>query len=115
MTLVTEVKKLRESKAFYAAAGAGDLAREKLREVPGRLRDLQVKADAKDIPGVALSYATHAGAKASELLDGLAERGRTVATRTDEAEAAPEIEATPAKPRRRAKSAEGTEKSTESE
>ena len=78
MTLGTEVKRLRDSKAFYAVAGAGDLAREKLREVPGRLRDLQGKADAKDIPGVALSYATQAGAKATELIDGLAARGRTV-------------------------------------
>jgi hypothetical protein len=98
MTLATEVKKFRDSKAYYAVAGAGDLAREKLREVPGRLRDLQEKTDPKDIPGVALSYATQAGAKASELIDGLAERGRGVVARP-EAPAPGELEGTPAKPK----------------
>lgn len=83
MTLATEVQKIKDSKAFYAVAGAGDLAREKLREVPGRLRDLQAKADARDIPGVALSYASQAGAKANELIDELAERGRTVVGKED--------------------------------
>ena len=97
MTLATEVQKIKDSKAFYAVAGAGDLAREKLREVPGRLRDLQVKADPKDFPGVALSYASQAGAKATELIDELAERGRGVVGEPEEAEAAPEIEATAAK------------------
>ncbi|HEY3686390.1 MAG TPA: hypothetical protein VGL93_25375 [Streptosporangiaceae bacterium] len=97
MTLATEVKKFRDSKAYYAVAGAGDLAREKLREVPGRLRDLQEKTDPKDIPGVALSYATQAGAKASELIDELAERGRGVVR--PEAPAPGELEGTPTKPK----------------
>lgn len=94
MTLATEVKRLRDTKAFYAVAGAGDLAREKLREVPGRLRDLQEKTDPKDIPGVALSYATQAGAKASELIDELAARGRTVVSHPVDS-APEEIEGTP--------------------
>lgn len=97
MTLATEVQKLKDSKAYFAAAGAGDLAREKLREVPDRLRDLQVKTDPKDFPGAALSYASQAGAKASELIDELAERGRTIVGKPDGDEAKPEIEATPAK------------------
>lgn len=102
MTLATEVQKIKDSKAFYAVAGAGDLAREKLREVPGMLRDLQAKADARDIPGVALSYASQAGAKANALIDELAERGRTVVG-TPESEHAAEIEATPTEAERIAK------------
>lgn len=108
MTLATEVQKIKDSKAFYAVAGAGDLAREKLREVPGqlreaqgKLRDLQAKADARDIPGVALSYASQAGAKANALIDELAERGRTVVGAPDSGAA--EIEATPAEAERIAK------------
>lgn len=103
MTLATEVQKLKDSKAYYAVAGAGDLAREKLREVPGRLRDLQVKADPKDFPGVALSYASQASTKATELIDELAERGRTVVGKPETDEHAAEIEATPAEAERIAK------------
>lgn len=102
MTLATEVQKIKDSKAFYAVAGAGDLAREKLREVPEKLRDLQAKADARDIPGVALSYASQASAKATELIDELAERGRTVVGKPGSQHAA-EIEATPAEAERIAK------------
>jgi len=109
MTLATEVQKIKDSKAFYAVAGAGDLAWEKLQEVPtrlqevpARLRDLQAKADARDIPNVARSYATQAGAKATELFDELAERGKTVVGKP-ESEHAAEITATPAEAERIAK------------
>lgn len=102
MTLTTEVQKIKDSKAFYAVAGAGDLAWEKLQEVPSRLRDLQAKADVRDFSGAALSYASQAGAKANELIDELAERGRTVVGKP-ESEHAAEIEATPAEAERIAK------------
>jgi hypothetical protein len=92
---MTIANKLRDSKAFYAAAGAGDLAAEKLREVPervnklqGDLKGLQEKVDAKDIPGAAVAYVTHVGTRAVELLDELAERGKQVVNRVaDETQA----------------------------
>lgn len=76
MTLGSEVKKWRDSKAFYAVAGAGDLAAEKLRGVPGQLKDMQTKTGAQDLRGAARTYANRAGARASALIDGLAERGK---------------------------------------
>lgn len=78
MTLATELRKLRESRAYYAAAGAGDLAVEKLREVPDALSKLQQRTDAKEIGGAAVAYVAHVGARAVEVFDGLAERGRKV-------------------------------------
>jgi hypothetical protein len=92
MTLATEIRKLRESRAYYAAAGAGDLAAEKLREVPGQLAKLQQRADAKDIGGAAVAYVAHVGALAVEVFDDLAERGRRVMT--DRGPAEPAIEKT---------------------
>src|SRR5436309_121245 len=41
----TELRKVREHKAFYAAAGAGDVAAQALRELPERLTRLQSRAD----------------------------------------------------------------------
>jgi hypothetical protein len=92
---MTIAGKLRDSKAFYAAAGAGDLAAEKLREVPDRVnklqdnvKGLQEKVDAKDIPGAAVAYVTHVGTRAVELIDELAERGKQIVNRTaDKAQA----------------------------
>jgi hypothetical protein len=88
MTIATEIRKLRESRAYYAAAGAGDLAAEKLREVPGQLAKLQQRADAKDIGGAAVAYVAHFGARAVEVFDDLAERGRRVMTDHGPAEVA---------------------------
>lgn len=78
MTLATEIRKLRESRVYYAAAGAGDLAAEKLREVPAQLSKLQKKAEGKDLGGTAVAYVAHVGARAVEVFDELAERGRRV-------------------------------------
>ncbi|HZB29931.1 MAG TPA: hypothetical protein VE465_07175 [Streptosporangiaceae bacterium] len=85
---MTIAGKLRDNKAFYAAAGASDLAAEKLREVPDRVsklqhnvKDLQEKVDAKDIPGAAVAYMTHVGTRAVEIFDELAERGKQVVNR----------------------------------
>lgn len=106
MTLSTEMKKLRESKAFYAVAGAGDLAAEKLREVPGQWRKIEgLKGARRELSGRAQSYAVvltgkavevygDLGSRAVETYEGLAERGRHVVLHTGEAarEAAGEIE-----------------------
>jgi hypothetical protein len=102
MTLAT---KLRDNKAVYAGAGAVDLAVEKLREVPvhvNRLQDtakenasrlqeniqenikeLQDKVETKDLPSAAVAYATQLGTRVVEVIDELAERGRTLVNRVE--------------------------------
>ncbi|MEV1003621.1 hypothetical protein [Nonomuraea sp. NPDC050202] len=71
MTLATEVKKLTESKPFYAVAGVGDFAVEKLRELPEQLSKLQSRRSeiAKDLPVKAREYADKAEGFARELPD----------------------------------------------
>jgi hypothetical protein len=110
MTLAT---KLRDNKPVYTAVGAGDLAVEKLRELPDtvikiretvakyrvevrdnvakyrvEVRDnvtkLQERVDTSDLPGAAVSYVTHAGSRAVELIDVLAERGKKVVNKAEE-------------------------------
>jgi hypothetical protein len=102
MTLAT---KLRDNKAVYAGAGAVDLAVEKLREVPVRVNRLQdtaretarenatrlqenikgfqEKVDTKDLPSAAVAYATQLGTRVAEVIDELAERGRTLVSRVE--------------------------------
>lgn len=118
MTLATEVKKITESKPFYAITGAGDYAVEKLRELPGQLQKLQarrgeirdtakvlpvkareyattvqVKAEAvaKELPEKALEYADTAATKLTEVYEELAVRGRVVVSKVT-GEAAHELE-----------------------
>lgn len=104
MTLSTEVKKLTESKPFYAVAGAGDFAVEKLRELPEQIHRLQsrrgeIREAAKDLPEKARElagraegyartfpvkargYADHFTIRASELYEQFATRGRKVVSR----------------------------------
>ena len=57
-----ELKKLTEHKAFYAAAGAGDLAVQALRALPDQFARLQEKADLAAISGRAVEYVMMAGA-----------------------------------------------------
>ncbi|MBG0813748.1 hypothetical protein [Planomonospora sp. ID82291] len=76
MTLATEVKKITDSKPFYAVAGAGDFAVEKLRELPEQVQRLQSRREeirevARDLPvkarqiaGKAEVYAKEFGGKA---------------------------------------------------
>jgi len=85
---MTIASRLRDNKAFYAAAGASDLAAEKLREVPDRvtklqhsIKGMQERADSKDIPGAAIAYVTHVGTRAVEIIDELAERGKHAVNR----------------------------------
>ncbi|GAA3645058.1 hypothetical protein GCM10022224_004500 [Nonomuraea antimicrobica] len=125
MTLATEVKKLTESKPFYAVAGVGDFAVEKLRELPGQLQKLQSRRYdlAKELPGKAREYADKAEGfarefpdkargyadqlshRATEVYEDFATRGRRVVSKTS-ADAALELEevsekARPAQPARR--------------
>jgi hypothetical protein len=104
--------KLRDSKAFYAAAGAGDFAVEKLREVPERLTKLQEKTDAKVLGGAAVAYVTHVGTRAVEVYDGLAERGKRIVSRVDRQKATQELEASAKATVRRARSAADSAKTT---
>ncbi|MES9602238.1 hypothetical protein AB0C69_16165 [Actinomadura sp. NPDC048032] len=118
---MTLASNLRENKAVYAVAGAGDFAVEKIREVPeqvtryqgevretvdryrvqvretaaryrGEVSRYQERVDAKDLPGAAVAYATHFGTRAVEFIDELAERGKKVVHR--EASEVAEIAAT---------------------
>lgn len=111
MTLATEVKKLTESKPFYAVAGAGDFAVEKLRELPEQLQRLQSRrgelgkdlpekarayADkaegfAREFPEKAREYADQLSHKATEVYEDFATRGRKVVSKTT-GEAALELE-----------------------
>ncbi|MFG2075507.1 hypothetical protein SAMN05421874_114100 [Nonomuraea maritima] len=101
MTLATEVKKLTESKPFYAVAGAGDYAVEKLRELPDQLAKLQARrydlakelpvkareyADkaegiAREFPDRAREYADQLTVRANEVYEDFASRGRRVVSK----------------------------------
>ena len=109
---MTITDKLKDSKAFYAAAGAGDFAVEKLREVPERLNKLQEKTDPKDLGGAAVAYVTHVGTRAVEVYDGLAERGKRIVSRVDRQKATQELEASAKATVRRARTAAGSAKTT---
>jgi hypothetical protein len=104
--------KLRDSKAFYAAAGAGDFAVEKIREVPERINKLQEKTDPKDLGGAAVAYVTQVGTRAVEVYDGLAERGKRIVSRVDRQKATQELEASAKATVRRARSAAGSARTT---
>ena len=101
---MTITERLRDSKALYVAAGAGDLAVEKLREVPDRLGRLQEKTDPKDLGGAAVAYVTQMGTRAVEVYDELAERGKRIVSRVDRQKATQELEASAKATVRRARS-----------
>jgi predicted nucleic acid-binding Zn-ribbon protein len=105
---LTRVRKITESKPFYAVAGAGDYAVEKLREVPEQLRKLQARRGelrgtakdlpakaretvAKDLPEKAREYADTTAAKFNKFYDDLAVRGRKAVSKVSR-EAAHEFE-----------------------
>jgi siroheme synthase (precorrin-2 oxidase/ferrochelatase) len=138
MTLAT---KLRDNKAVHAAAGAGDLAAEKIRELPEtvtRLRETadryrvdvrqtvvryqdelkdtvtryQDKVDARDLPGAAVSYVTAVGGRVVEIIDELAERGQKVVNRVDHQAATRELKENAQKTTRKTKAAVSQAKKT---
>jgi uncharacterized coiled-coil DUF342 family protein len=127
MTLAT---KLRGSKAVYAAAGAGDLAVEKIRELPETMTKLretadkyrgdvretvvkyQEKVDARDLPGAAVAYVTAAGGKVVEMIDELAERGEKIVNRVDRQAATRELKESADKTTHKTKAAASEAKKT---
>ncbi|WP_062431346.1 hypothetical protein [Herbidospora daliensis] len=83
MTLATEVKKITESKPFYALTGAGDYAVEKLRELPDRFVQLQARREeafayAGRVQGKAEDYASTVADRLNALYEEMATRGRKV-------------------------------------
>ncbi len=105
MPITAEVKKLAESKPFYAVAGAGDFAVEKLLELPEQIQRLQGRREeireaakdlperarqlagkaegyAKDFPVKARDYADQIAGRANELYEEFANRGRKVVSKT---------------------------------
>jgi hypothetical protein len=113
MTLATEVKKLTESKPFYAVAGAGDFLVEKLRELPTQLQKLSSQVNTadlakelpeksraaatkaedivRDLPTKARVYADQVTATAAELYEASVVRGRKIVSKAS-GEAALELE-----------------------
>jgi hypothetical protein len=73
----TEVRKITSSKPVHAAAGAGALATQTLRELPGRLvRGIDGTVTAW--PTRANEYVQNARAKAADQYDKLADHGKKV-------------------------------------
>jgi hypothetical protein len=110
MPNITE--KLRDSKAFHVAAGAGDLAVEKIREVPERINRLQERTDPKDLGGAALAYVTQVGGRAAEVVDELAERGKKIVSRVESQKATQQLEDSAKSTVRKAKATAGSAKDT---
>src|SRR5690348_14720224 len=101
---MTITERVRESKAFHAAAGAGDLAVEKLREVPERLNRLQGRADPKDL----VAQLNQVSARASEIYDELAERGKRIVGRIERQAATQELQTSARTTARQARTTAGT-------
>jgi len=73
-----EVRKLANSKPVHAAAGAGALASEALRGLPGRLAKWRTDANVAELPRRASGYVTEARTRAVTSYDKLAGRGKRV-------------------------------------
>lgn len=95
----TEDRGFTDTKPFYAVAGCGDLAVQKLREVPDRLQGVQsrlqdfVNTDRGELQQRALTYAGYLSTKATNTYDDLAERGRSVVEQVRRQETTQELEA----------------------
>ena len=91
--VMTEVRKIANSKPVHAAAGAGVLATQALRELPGRLvrtidgtvNTLPTRATetVTSLPGRTNGYVQTARAKAADGYDTLADHGKRALTRED--------------------------------
>jgi len=73
----TEVRKITSSKPVHAAAGAGALATQTLRELPGRLVR-GIDGTVTSWPARATEYMQSARAKAADQYDKLADHGKQV-------------------------------------
>src|SRR5215471_11608661 len=78
----TEVRKIANSKPVHAAAGAGVLATQVLRELPGRLVRT-FDGTVNSLPSRATGYMQTARAKAADGYDTLADHGKRALTRED--------------------------------
>jgi hypothetical protein len=105
---MTITERVRDSKALYAAAGAGDLAVEKLREIPERLNRLQGKADPRDV----VAYVNQMSVRASEIIDELAARGKKIVGRVERQQATQELQASARTTARQARTTAGTARKT---
>jgi hypothetical protein len=86
----TEVRKITSSKPVHAAAGAGALATQALRELPGRLVR-SIDGTVTSWPTRATEYVQSARAKASDQYDKLADHGKKVMTGHDSEPVKPAI------------------------
>jgi len=77
----TEVRKLASTKPVHAAAGAGVLATEALRELPARIARWRSDGSLSALPGLATEYMTTARTKAVQEYDKLAMHGARVLDR----------------------------------
>ena len=82
----TEVRKITSSKPVHAAAGAGVLATQTLRELPGRLVRT-IDGTVMSWPGRATEAVQSARTKAADQYDMLADRGKQVLGGRDDAPA----------------------------
>ena len=72
----TEIRKIAESKPFHAAAGAGVVASEALRELPGRLAKLRAGTGVATLEKRASGYVTEVRTRVEHSYDQLAQRGK---------------------------------------
>ena len=82
----TEVRKIANSKPVHAAAGAGALATQTIRDLPGRLAR-SIDGTMTSWPARANEYVQTARAKAANQYDMLADRGKQVLGWRDDAPA----------------------------
>lgn len=92
----TEVRKITSSKPVYAAAGAGVLATQTLRRLPGRLFRWGFDGTVTSLPSRATGYVQTVRAKASDGYDTLAKRGQKVLDGRGGAPAANALDGRPA-------------------
>jgi hypothetical protein len=78
INVTAEVRKLTSRKPLRAAAGAGVVASEVLRELPARIARWRTEATVTSLPGRANEVVTIARAKAARGYDHLAVRGERV-------------------------------------
>lgn len=120
MALASEVRKLADTKPFYAVAGCGDLAVEKFREVPAALHQVQGRlqtlaaTDRSQLQQRAATYAGSLSTMATSTYDDLAKRGRTAVGRVRGQEATQQLEARARTTSQQAKAASTSAKKTAS-
>ncbi|WP_055483105.1 hypothetical protein [Sphaerimonospora mesophila] len=80
MTLATQVKRIADSKPFYALTGVGDFAVERAREYASTMQG-KAETVARDFPEKAREYADAATTRFNRIYDDLAIRGRRIVSK----------------------------------